>query len=376
MFDTTPLDTRALTDPLDRAAARAEYRSTVGSAGRWNAATVIAVVIAAVVGLFGVVVSGFLAWIMGQVDSGPTSALSWIAPVAFVIIPTIIIVIAVRGTGPSRRTREERAYRFRRFATANSLTYVPAVAAPPLPSSAFHGSDPRSIDVIRQSTGRFIEAGDHAADVSSGDSRRTVTWGYVAIHVGVPLPNLFLDARANDSAGGGVGRGFRGDQRLSLEGDFDRYFTLFCPQGYEADALYLFTPDVMARLIDGAAAFDVEIIDDWVILTSTESVATLDPRRWQGVQAAVLAITGKIAQWERWRDDRVDAAPLAPSAAPPVAPAAVVAAESSARGVAPGGRCLRRSAWRVWGSTAFGVAVMVLWFLLTQTEVFGFRLGG
>ena len=37
-------------------------------------------------------------------------------------------------------------------------------------------------------------------------------------------------------------------QVLSLEGDFDRYFTLYCPKEYERDALYVFTPDLMALL--------------------------------------------------------------------------------------------------------------------------------
>ena len=46
----------------------------------------------------------------------------------------------------------------------------------------------------------------------------------------------------------------------TLEGDFDRHFTLYAPDGYGRDALYLLTPDLMSRLIDSARAFDVSLL--------------------------------------------------------------------------------------------------------------------
>lgn len=57
----------------------------------------------------------------------------------------------------------------------------------------------------------------------------------------------------------GVAGLFARDQVLSLEGDFDRYFTPYCPKQYERDALSVFTPDLMALCIDEAAPFDIEI---------------------------------------------------------------------------------------------------------------------
>ena len=56
------------------------------------------------------------------------------------------------------------------------------------------------------------------------------------------------------------------DQALSLEGDFDKYFTLYCPEGFERDALYVFAPDLMALLIDEAGGKHVEVIDDWMFV--------------------------------------------------------------------------------------------------------------
>ena len=54
----------------------------------------------------------------------------------------------------------------------------------------------------------------------------------------------------------------RNAYRMGIE--FDEVFTLLCPPGYERDALYLFTPDVMAAMIDdaGGAQWGAEVLDD------------------------------------------------------------------------------------------------------------------
>ena len=104
---------------------------------------------------------------------------------------------------------------------------------------------------------------------------------------------------------------FDRDQRLSLEGDFDTYFSLYCPEGYERDALYLFTPDIMARFIDNAAALDVEIVDDWLFLYAKTDLSTLNPAMWAWLFSCVAALLTKLDQWARWRDDRLAQTPRA-----------------------------------------------------------------
>lgn len=79
------------------------------------------------------------------------------------------------------------------------------------------------------------------------------------------LPHLMIDARRN----GSLRSLLPGTQRLSLEGDFDRYFTVYVPQGYERDALQLLTPDVMVCLIDHGRRWDIEIIEDRLIVASS-----------------------------------------------------------------------------------------------------------
>jgi len=85
------------------------------------------------------------------------------------------------------------------------------------------------------------------------------------LFVAVPLPRLLPHIAL-------VRRGEASDSNLDLTAaysmglEFDRAFTLLCPPGYERDALYLFTPDVMAAMIDdaGAAQWGAEVIDDWL----------------------------------------------------------------------------------------------------------------
>ncbi len=164
-------------------------------------------------------------------------------------------------------------------------------------------------------------------------------------------------------------------QHLSLEGDFDRYFRLYCPAGYERDALYLFTPDVMARFIrQHAAVLEVEIVDDWLFLYSREELSTLDPARWAWVFSVIAALTGQArtvgtvarrpARGRRRRSCRVGSGRRpggrrggrAPWRLPRM-PRARRHPESSA-GVAPPGRRLRRGG--VWTIVAIVVGTIVL----------------
>ena len=79
---------------------------------------------------------------------------------------------------------------------------------------------------------------------------------------------MLLDAKANNtnlfgkSLASNLPVSLRKDQVLSLEGDFDKYFTLYAPKDYERDALYIFTPDLMTLLIDNAHSFDAEVVDN------------------------------------------------------------------------------------------------------------------
>ncbi len=102
---------------------------------------------------------------------------------------------------------------------------------------------------------------------------------YLSLRLPRALPHLIIDARGN----GSLRTLLPGTQRLSLEGDFDRYFATYVPDGYERDALELLTPDVMACLIDYGSRWDIEVIDDRLQLASSRVTARTD-----GAESAAL----------------------------------------------------------------------------------------
>ncbi|WP_243075912.1 DUF3137 domain-containing protein [Microbacterium sp. SS28] len=392
-----PFDARPLVDAVDRPAAR-EFARRLRAQGRvtgWGSATTIVtiVVVAVMVLAFGgTFVSIFVSILTTVFASGGQGAwigtLVLIVPlVLFGVVAAAIVVGVIRGTAG----QSERWWRLDRFARANAMSYLPHVGQPALPGMIFGiGSSRAASDVVRGDRPRFVEFANYRYTTGSGKNRTTHAWGYVAVKLDVPLPNIVLDARGNNAIfGTNLPATFDADQRLHLEGDFDEHFALYCPEGYERDALYLFTPDIMARFIDHAAALDVEIVDDWLFLYAKRDFSTLDPATWAWLFSVVAALLDKLAQWGRWRDER-----LAEAAADPVAGTAMAAAGGAVRdaasgalvggaavpfaapagllrpppGVAPQGRRLTR---RVsWVSIALMVAIIV-WWIVSQTGMLG-----
>jgi hypothetical protein len=83
--------------------------------------------------------------------------------------------------------------------------------------------------------------------------------------VRIPLPSEAPRITLRSRRGGGalsvLPRRPNGRSRLRLEGDFSDVFEVSVPTGYEADALYVLTPDLMVILLDESADLDLEIVD-------------------------------------------------------------------------------------------------------------------
>src|SRR6478736_3983142 len=347
----SPFDARPLVEPVPPGAGRA-FVQELKRSGRLpsGSATVVVFIVAGIVVLFvfgsvaltlvAAVFSAVAAGITGGGEAAGWGVLTAFLPLLFIGgIVTVVVLVGVRLA----RGGGERMYRLDRFARANGMSYVPRFGDPGLPGMIFSlGSARYATDLVRGEQPRFVEFGNYQYTTGSGKNRTTHNWGYVAVKLDVPLPNIVLDATSNNSLfGSNLPASFDKDQRLSLEGDFDRYFDLYCPAGYETDALYLFTPDIMARFIDHAAALDVEIVDDWLFLYARRSFSTLDPATWAWLFSVVGALLDKFAQWARWRDDRLAAAPPSIPDADSLGAASVaaeVAGEVAGTGAVAGGQ--------------------------------------
>jgi len=136
------------------------------------------------------------------------------------------------------------------------------------------------------------------------------TWGYISIPLAAAVPHLVLDSRRNQRVSAiGAGADLRRSQIISLEGDFDRHFTVYSPEGYGADALYFLTPDVMRDLIDVATDWDVEFIDDEVVFFRPGPILKADDAALDRLVAFAARWTQRAVAWSHWRDPRLDSTP-------------------------------------------------------------------
>ncbi|UYN84574.1 MAG: hypothetical protein KIT89_05185 [Microcella sp.] len=242
------------------------------------------------------------------IASGARPITESVAALPGLVIVVVAVVLAVRFLRSAQQSWQQRV-RMSRFAAANGLIFEPRSPAPSYPGAIFGlGSSRLVTDHFRTPDGRFIDFGNYTYVTGSGKSRTTHRWGFLAMHLDRALPHMLLDSTANNGMFGAsnLPTAFRRDQVLSLEGDFDRYFTLYCPKQYERDALYVFTPDLMALLIDEAAPFDVEIIDRWLFVYAARPFPLADPATYQRLLRIVSTVGAKtLSQTDRYVDERI-----------------------------------------------------------------------
>lgn len=335
------LDTAPLTSPLPRSAIAA-YRAAVRASGRLTAGGMIQTIVT-VAAL--VLIGGFVLTALGlaAAANGTAPVLPVVVAIAFAGVLALIVVGRLRSLFPWRRWAQLDA-----FARANDMTFTPRTDGSDENGLIFgRGDDRITRERVALGAGWLdgraaVGTYSYSVTTGSGKDRHTTTypWTYLVIRLDRTLPAMVLDAVQNDRGlfrGSDLPERFDSSQRLKLEGDFDRYFRLFAPTGYETDALTVFTPDLMQLLIEHAGsgtAFDVEIIDDRVYFYTPEFLDLLLPAVWQRLAGIVQLVGAKtLRQTTRYADDRVG--------------------DRALNLVAPGGRRLRPS-------TNVGLAVGVL----------------
>ncbi|MFB6610252.1 hypothetical protein ACFCVO_08035 [Agromyces sp. NPDC056379] len=153
---------------------------------------------------------------------------------------------------------------------------------------------------------RFVAPGVEIGNLSYRSSGRSGEWHYLAVELPSPLPHLILDATSNGRISGDLPVGFEREQRMSLEGDFDRWFHVYAPHAYGREALYVLTPDVMAALIDDAARYNVEIVDDTLVFFIPGAADFAEAETWESALAILTTVAPRIiAKSRRYLDERV-----------------------------------------------------------------------
>lgn len=338
----------------------ANFKAKAKEAGKpWATVNLgqVAVAVGAVL-VFGIIMVSVASSIFGVIafsaQDGPPSAgeiVALIFPTGFIIAIVAIILLAARSG--LRTGKWETWFRLDTFANANGMIFSPTDPSPSYPGAIFNIGDSRkALNHLRSATDRYLDIGNYQYSTGSGKSRSTHTWGFMALQLDRKLPNMVLDAKANNGLFGttNLPATFAKDQVLSLEGDFNEHFTLYCPKQYERDALYVFTPDLMALLIDNAAPFDVEIVDDWMFVYSSREFQSANPAVYQRLFQIVDTVGAKtLAQTDRYVDQRVG--------------------DFAANYVAPQGQRLKRGV--AVGSVIFFVVFTAIWVLPHFFDVLG-----
>ena len=119
----------------------------------------------------------------------------------------------------------------------------------------------------------------------------------------------------------------------------------------------------MARFVDRAALFDVEIVDNTLFLYTGPGISTVNPEVWTWLFELVTALQSKVDSWTRWRDDRL-AQPAALPSGNTVPVSAAIRPPSRPPGVAIEGRRLRRRGPRVLVLIGF-LSIGAFWYLIS-----------
>ena len=302
------LDYSALTEPVaraDLAAWRAQARASGQPWANNTLALGSAIGIGLFVAIFVFVFGGVLASLFTEgIQTG--DPIGVLFPSIFVVVIAAVTISAVRSR-LTNGSRWEQWYRLDRFARANGMRFQPRDVERSYPGEIFHiGRDQKVLEHLTTG-GRFLDIGNFSYITGSGKSQTTHHWGFLALYLDRAMPNIVLDAKSNNSLfSSNLPVVLDKKQVLHLEGDFDQHFTLYCPGEYEQDALYIFTPDLMSLLIDEAAPFDVELIDQWMFVYSSRMFQLTDPAVLQRLFTIADTVGAKaLDQTARYADDRI-----------------------------------------------------------------------
>lgn len=221
----------------------------------------------------------------------------------FFFVGLIVTVLIVATSG----TRYKGLTKMHAFALANQLNFQFDRHNVMYTGLVFQHGDSRSITESYQFP-NGLEVGNYTYTTGSGRSRQVHYWGYARLKLPRKLPHMLLDAKKNNFLGrlSNLPVSLKTDQTMTLEGNFNDHFTLYVPTGYERDALYVFTPDVMASLIDHGDRFDIEVVDDNLFLYNSGKFILESEQEIR----ALLEVTDKISsemneQTDYYADERV-----------------------------------------------------------------------
>lgn len=161
-----------------------------------------------------------------------------------------------------------------------------------LPPSLQYGRSHSFSSVLEASLGPInAELFTYQCVTSVGRNEQTHVFTVAKVPLPVQLPHILLVAKSGHPD---LREVMVDQEKLTLEGDFDQYFTLSLEKGHEVDVLAILTPDVMQTLIQYNQKEDIEIIG-----ANAYFISRNDKRDYTDTEQliqSVVELTGKITQ--------------------------------------------------------------------------------
>jgi len=109
--------------------------------------------------------------------------------------------------------------------------------------------------------------------IPGGKTPMNITYTVLEVTIENSLPNIILNSKDKDFVPKAI---YKPDnnEHVMLEGDFNDYFSLYVPKGFETDAYTIFSPDKMVTLIDKAKNFSFEFNGNHVYIFSDQQIET------------------------------------------------------------------------------------------------------
>ncbi|MCS5719036.1 DUF3137 domain-containing protein [Herbiconiux sp. CPCC 205763] len=180
-----------------------------------------------------------------------------------------------------RVARARREARLNRLAAANGLTYLRAGNWTESSALIYRARNCRTSDEFRSADANgSVRIGTLSLDVERAGTFVTENWGFTSqLVAGASLPHIMLVSR--DPRSRSLPASFDPKLKMTLEGDFPKYFDLYCTPDAKLDTLYLLTPDLMASLVDNAGFSSMEFTGNRVFFFTPGRFDPDDRTQWE-----------------------------------------------------------------------------------------------
>lgn len=166
---------------------------------------------------------------------------------------------------------------FSQFAARNNFLFFPMALPPNLVGSLFNiGHSGVGRDLV---TGKYeglpFNLFNYQYTVGSGKNSQTFNYTIFRLEILSPLTPIFLRYKDFTLSGSySTDLSSQAKEKIQLEGDFDKYFDLWTENGFEIEALQIFTPDFMQKIQDNLKNFSLEFVSNQIYVYSHHLITT------------------------------------------------------------------------------------------------------